>query len=122
MKYVWKFDVTNRPSKEKAGVTVVSQDFSISSGDVVPVGVIMKARGTAEYVATAVDGASVGTFETRSKAAHALRKHRVANLTTADVATESAADVATEGEPEIIETAESSETESTDEDLGGAAA
>lgn len=123
MKYSWKFGVTNRPSKEKPGVTVVSQDFSISSGDagdVIPVGVITKARGTAEYVATAVDGADIGTFDTRSKAAHALRKHRVANLTVAEVATEVAADAAAEGEPEIVEPA-ASETEST-EDLGGEAA
>lgn len=132
MKYVWKFDVVNRPSKEKDGVTNVSQDFSISSGDagdMVPVGSIVKSRGNASYVALNLDGDRVGVFVTRSKAAHALRKHRVANLTTADVAaetpevaTESAADAASEGEPEIIETVESSETESTDEDLGGAAA
>ncbi|KKM06009.1 hypothetical protein LCGC14_1748380 [marine sediment metagenome] len=116
MKYGWKFDVVNRPSKEKDGITNVSQDFSISSGDagdVVPVGSIVKSRGNASYVALNLSGDRIGVFNTRSQAAHALRKHRVAN---AAAATETI-----EGEPEIIEPA-TEETESTDKDLGGEAA
>ena len=107
MKYVWTFDVVNRPSKEKDGVTNVSQDFSISSGDagdVVPVGSVTKPRGNASYVALNVAGDSVGTFDTRSKAAHALRKYRVANLTATDAAVE--ADDTDAGEGETDETTE----------------
>lgn len=129
MKYAWKFDVQNRPSKEKDGLTNVSQDFSISSGDagdVVPVGSIVKSRGNASYVALDLGGNRVGVFETRSKAAHALRKHRVANLAAAAdavteaVVAETAADAAVEGEPEIVEPV-TEDTESTDKDIGEAA-
>ena len=130
MKYAWKFDVVNRPSKEKDGLTNVSQDFSISSGDagdVIPVGSIVKSRGNASYVALDMDGDRVGVFETRSKAAHALRKHRVANLAavTADVVAEATADAAVEGEPVIVETdvVETADVEEvTAEDIGGEAA
>ncbi len=97
MKYVWKFDVKNRPSKEKDGVTWVSQDFSISSGDagdVVPVGSIVKSRGNASYVALDLDENRVGVFDTRSKAAHALRKHRVSTLSDVNAAVEANAAVA----------------------------
>lgn len=122
MKYAWKFDVQNRPSKEKDGLTNVSQDFSISSGDagdVVPVGSIVKSRGNASYVALDLNDARVGVFETRSKAAHALRKHRVANLAAAADAVAEA--VVAEGEPEIVEPV-TEDTESTDENIGGEAA
>ncbi len=84
MKYVWKFDVVNRPSKEKDGITNASQDFTLKgtvAGDVIPVGSIVKSRGNASYVALNLDADRVGVFDTRSKAAHALRKHRVAKLT-----------------------------------------
>lgn len=133
MKYAWKFDVINRPSKEKDGVTNVSQDFSISSGDagdVVPVGSIVKSRGNASYVALDLNDARVGVYTTRSQAAHALRKHRVANLTPVDAAAEATADAAAEATAEVavdaetetvtIEAADVEET-STD-DLGGEAA
>lgn len=112
MKYVWKFDVKNRPSKDKDGITWVSQDFSVSSGDagdVVPVGSITKSRGNASYVALNVAGDRVGVFETRSKAAHALRKHRVANLSTTDAAVEADDAEATET-VEVVETVETVET------------
>lgn len=84
MKYVWKFDVVNRPSKEKDGITNASQDFTLKgtvAGDVIPVGSIVKSRGNASYVALNLEDDRVGVFDTRSKAAHALRKHRVAKLT-----------------------------------------
>ncbi len=83
MKYVWKFDVVNRPSKEKDGITNASQDFTLKgtvAGDVIPVGSIVKSRGNASYDALNLEDVSVGVFDTRSKAAHALRKHRVGNL------------------------------------------
>ena len=111
MKYVWKFDVVNRPSKEKDGITLASQDFTLKgtvAGDVIPVGSIVKSRGNASYVALNLDGDRVGVFDTRSKAAHALRKHRVAKLavTTAPVTettetTETAA--AVDGPVEAVE-------------------
>ena len=84
MKYVWKFDVVNRPSKEKDGVTNVSQDFTLKGtvdGEVIAVGSVVKSRGNASYVSLDLDGTRVGEFNTRSKAAHALRKHRVAKAT-----------------------------------------
>lgn len=129
-KYVWKFDVQNRPTKEKDGVTKVSQDFTLKgevAGEVIEVGSITKSRGAAEYVATAVNGADVGTFDTRSKAAHALRRLRVANAakvaapteTETTEPTEAETETTDEGEPEIAET---TETETTEADLGGEAA
>ncbi len=128
MKYAWKFDVQNRPSKEKDGLTNVSQDFSISSGDagdVVPVGSIVKSRGNASYVALDLNDARVGVYETRSKAAHALRKHRVANLTAVEFATDDGAstETADDGsstETVAVETADVEETSA--DDLGGEAA
>lgn len=84
MKYVWKFDVANRPSKDKDGITNAFQDFTLKgtvAGDVIPVGSIVKSRGNASYDALNLDGDRVGVFDTRSKAAHALRKHRVAKAT-----------------------------------------
>ncbi len=47
----------------------------------IPVGSIVKSRGNASYVALNLDEDRVGEFDTRSKAAHALRKHRVAKAT-----------------------------------------
>lgn len=111
MKYVWKFDVVNRPSKEKAGITKAFQDFTLKgevTGDVVPVGSIVKTRGSASYVALDLDENRVGVFDTRSKAAHALRKHRVASATTAVTETVII-------EPTDVETVSA-------EDLGGEAA
>ena len=110
MKYVWKFEVINRPSKDKDGVTNVSQDFTLKgtvAGEVIAVGSVVKSRGNASYVALNLDGDRVGVYVTRSKAAHALRQHRVAKATE------------TVTEPEITEpdTAESPE-----DDLGGVAA
>ena len=119
MRYVWKFNVQNRPSKEKDGITNVSQDFTLKdtvSGDVIPVGSIIKSRGNASYVALDLGGARIGEYKTRSQAAHALRKLRVANLPTADAAVE-----AGDAGPAIVEP-ETSETDSTVEDLGGEAA
>jgi len=111
MKYVWKFEVVNRPSKETVGVTNVSQDFTVSGGKLVAVGSITKARGEANYVALNLTGATVGEYSTRSKAAHALRQHRVANATVTVETTE----------PEIVEPA-TTEPESDEGDLGGEAA
>lgn len=129
MKYAWKFTVVNRPSKEKKGVTNVSQDFSISSGDagdVIPIGSIVKSRGAASYVALDLAGDSVGEFKTRSRAAHALRKHRVTNLSTADVATETGGDVAVAadiaGETETVTVEPTDVEETSADDLGGEAA
>lgn len=110
MKYVWKFDVQNRPTKEKDGITFVSQDFSGDTGDagdVVPVGSVVKSRGNASYVALNVAGDRIGEFTTRSQAAHALRRNRVAAETTAT-------------EPVIIETTDVEEV--ADEDGGVEAA
>lgn len=104
MKYVWKFSVVNRPSKEKDGITNAFQDFTLKgtvAGDVIPVGSIVKSRGNASYVALNLDGDRVGVFETRSKAAHALRKHRVAKAT------------ATETTETVTETTETTETDET---------
>lgn len=101
MKYVWKFSVVNRPSKEKDGITNAFQDFTLKgtvAGDVIPVGSIVKSRGNASYVALNLDGDRVGAFDTRSKAAHALRKHRVAKAT------------ATETTETVTETTETDET------------
>jgi len=83
-KYVWKFDVVNRPSKEKDGITNVSQDFTLKgtvAGEVIAVGSVVKSRGNASYVALDLVGTRVGVFDTRSQAAHALRKHRVTKAT-----------------------------------------
>ncbi len=110
MKYVWKFDVQNRPTKDKDGITFVSQDFSKGTGDagdVVPVGSVIKSRGDASYDALNVSGDSIGVYETRSRAAHALRRHRVANETAVT-------------ETVVVETADVEET--TAEAIGGAAA
>lgn len=93
MKYDWNFDVVNRPSNEKDGVTKVSQDFTLGgkvAGEIILVGTIVKSRGTAIYSATAVDGFDVGSFDTRSQAAHALRKYRVATATKAPTKTKKA--------------------------------
>lgn len=131
MKYAWKFDVANRPSKEKDGLTNVSQDFTLKGtveGEIIPVGSIVKSRGNASYVALNMDGDRVGVFETRSKAAHALRKHRVANLVadaTDAVVAATDADAAVEGEPVIVETdvVETTDVEEvTAEDIVGEAA
>ncbi len=113
MKYVWKFDVQNRPTKDKDGITWVSQDFSKGSGDagdVVPVGSVVKSRGNASYVALTVSGDRIGEYTTRSQAAHALRRHRVANETATETATETM----------IIETADVEEI--TAEEIGVEAA
>ncbi len=117
-KYVWKFDVVNRPSKEKDGITNVSQDFTLKgtvAGEVIAVGSVVKSRGNASYVALNLDGDRVGVFDTRSKAAHALRKHRVAKAT---VVTETVV------EAEATETVVEPDTTSSDGegDLGGEAA
>lgn len=106
MKYVWKFDVVNRPSKEKDGITNAFQDFTLKgtvAGDVIPVGSIVKSRGNASYVALNLEGDRVGVFDTRSKAAHALRKFRVGNLPAAVTET-------TETVTETTETDSGSET------------
>ena len=119
-KYVWKFDVVNRPSKEKDGITNVSQDFTLKgtvAGEVIAVGSVVKSRGNASYVALNLDGDRVGVFDTRSKAAHALRKHRVAKAT---VATETV--VEPEATEPVVETEPVAETEATEGDLGGEAA
>ena len=103
-KYVWKFDVVNRPSKEKDGITNAFQDFTLKgtvAGDVIPVGSITKSRGNASYVALNLEGDRVGVFDTRSKAAHALRKFRVGKLAAA-----------------VTETTETV-TETTETDAGG---
>lgn len=123
-KYVWKFDVQNRPTKEKDGVTKVSQDFTLKgevAGEVIEVGSITKSRGNATYVALDLAGDDVGVFDTRSKAAHALRKLRVANAAKVAAPTETTDESEPEGEPEIVEPTEA-ETETTETDLGGEAA
>ena len=120
MKYAWKFDVKNRPTKDKDGLTNVSQDFTISDGELTPVGSIVKSRGNASYVALNMDGDRVGVFETRSKAAHALRKHRVANLAAVETAVDAAVDDGGSTETVAVETADVEETSA--DDLGGEAA
>lgn len=120
MKYVWKFDVVNRPSKEKDGVTNVSQDFTLKGtvdGEVIAVGSVVKSRGNASYVALDLDGTRVDVFTTRSKAAHALRKHRVAKAT---VTTEPAVVEPVTTETVTVEADDVGET--TAEELGGEAA
>lgn len=111
MKYVWKFDVLNRPSKDKDGITNAFQDFTLKgtvAGDVIAVGSIVKSRGDASYVALNMEGDLVGTFNTRSKAAHALRKFRVGNLPASVVeTTETVAETTeTDSGDETVETTE----------------